>query len=79
MRNDQNDQKTVNCVKNSFSIKLTIEYKENQGWNILYIRGYGVTYAGFRSLQLLNFMRTDQNNTKLCSRLCLHKVIKIMT
>ena len=124
MRNGQNDQKTVKCVKEFFFIKLTKACKENQEWHILYIRSMtpltsrhnsiiqnfttswihekwskwpkncelrkkfsfhkikediqrkpvvkcfihsrvDVTYAGFRTSELQNFMRTDQNTTKL--------------
>ena len=45
MRNGQNDHET-----GSFSVKLTKICKENQRWNILYIRGYDVSHAGFRTL-----------------------------
>ena len=69
MRNGQNDQKSVNCVKGSFSIKLTKTCKENQEWNVLYIRGYDVTYAALRTLELYNFMRNDQTTRKICKTL----------
>ena len=32
-----------------FSIKLT-KNKKKQGWNVLYISGYDVTYAEFKTL-----------------------------
>ena len=74
IRNGENDHK--NCVKGSFSIKLTKIGKENQGWNVLYIRGHDVTDAWFRTLLLHNFVRTDQKTAKLWTRLFFHKIIK---
>ena len=53
--------------------------KENQEQNVLYIRWYYVTRAGFRTLYLHNSMRTDHNTTKICTRLFFHKDINIMT
>ena len=38
-----------NCLK-GFCIKLTKICKENQGWNVLYIHGYDVTDAEFKTL-----------------------------
>ena len=74
MRNAQKNYE--NCVKSSFSIKVTKIAKENQGWNILYIRGYDVTNTRFKTLELHDCVRTDQNTTKLCTRLFIHKFIK---
>ena len=39
--------------------------------------GYDVTYAEFKTLQLYNIMKSDQNDTKFCTRLFMHKVNKI--
>ena len=69
---------TWNCVKGSFFIKLTKICTENQEWNVLYILSYDITCARLKTLQLHNFMRTDQNTTELCTRLFFHKIIKIM-
>ena len=46
------------------------------GMNALHIHRYDVAHHGFKTLQLHNFVRTDQNNSKLCSRLFSHKIIK---
>ena len=42
------------------------------------ICSYNVTYAEFKTLQLYNFVKSDQNVTKLCARLFLHKIDKNM-
>ena len=41
--------------------------------SISYIRGYDVTYAEFKTLQLYNFVKSDDNAT----RLFLHQLTKI--
>ena len=46
------------------------------GWNVMNIHGYDVTYADFKTPQLYNFLKSDQNDTKLCTRLFLHKINK---
>ena len=45
------------------------------GWNVYYIHGYDVIYAEFRTLQLRNFMKFDQNAKKNpCLRFYLNKI-----
>ena len=39
---------------------------------------YDVTYAESKTLQLYNFVKSDQNATKLCTRLFIHKINKNM-
>ena len=56
MTNGQNGQ---NCVKSSFSTKSTKICEEKQGQNVLHVRGNDVTHAGFKTLSIHNFMRTD--------------------
>ena len=60
MRNGQNDQKTVKCVKEFFFIKLTKACKENQEWHILYIRRYDAinVETQFNHPKLYNFMNS---------------------
>ena len=43
-----------------------------------YIHGYDVTYVELKTFQLHNFMKTDQNDAKLCTRLFLYKTNKNM-
>ena len=50
-----------------FSINLT-KYKENQWWNVLHIRAYGVTYAEFKTLKLSIILKPDQNIAWFCTR-----------
>ena len=45
-----------------FSTKLTKKCKGNQGWNVLYIRGYDVTYAELCNFIISwNLTKTPQN------------------
>ena len=62
---------TIKLCKRFFSIKLT------EWWIVLYIRGYDVTHARFKTFKLNNFMRTYQN-IKLCTKFFFHKINKIM-
>ena len=39
-----------NFAEGSFSTKLTKLYRENQGWNVLYISAYDVTHIEFNSI-----------------------------
>ena len=48
------------------------------GVKCLYIRGYDVTHAEFKTLEFHNFVKTDQNAMKLCANLFLQKVKKDM-
>ena len=50
-------------------MKLTKTCKENQERTALWIRRYDVTHAGFKTLQLHNLVRTDQNTRELCTKL----------
>ena len=56
-------------------IKLT---KNSERRNISYVRWYDVTSAEFKTLQLYDFRKSDQNATKLCTRLFIHKINKNM-
>ena len=49
MRNGQNDQKTVNCVKDCFH-EINKYMQRKPGIKSLYIRRYYVTHGGFRTL-----------------------------
>ena len=75
MRNGQNDQKTVNCVKDFFH-KINKYIQRKPGIKCF-------IFAGIMSLtpdsELNNFTRTDHNTTSVCTRLFSHKVIKTMT
>ena len=42
----------------------------------VYENGYEVTYTKFKTLQLHNFVKTDQNTTKLCTSFFLQKINK---
>ena len=42
--------------------------------NVLHICGYDVTYTEFK--KLCNFVNTDQNATKLCTKLFFYKIKK---
>ena len=52
--------------------------EEEPEMNAQYIRGYEVTYAGFKVLSLHDLKGTQKNTTKLCARLCFHEIIKMM-
>ena len=40
----------------------------------MYIRGNNVTYVEFNTLQPYNFVKSELNAKKLCSRVFLHKI-----
>ena len=78
MRNGQNDQKTVNYVKDFFFIKLMKICKENQEWNVLYIRGYDVFKPDSELYNLITLWELIKPPQNFVQR-SFHKVIKIMT
>ena len=41
---------TIKLAEGYFSTKLTETCKENQGWNVLCIRGYDVNHIEFKTL-----------------------------
>ena len=56
-----------------FCIDLLKKCKESQGENVLFSRGYDVTYA---RLETYNLLKPHLNTKKLCTRLFLHKIDK---
>ena len=64
-------QSIIRCF---FSIKLNEKSKQNQERNVLYIRGNNVTYVEFNTLQPYNFVKSELNAKKLCSKVFLHKI-----
>ena len=70
---------TIKLCRKFILVKLTKIWKENLGWNVFYIRGYDVTCIKFKTLQLHNFVKTDQNMTKFCTRFFFHKINKNMS
>ena len=40
---------------------------------------YDVIYAEFKNLKLYNFVKSDQNDTKFCTRPFLHNILKSMS
>ena len=61
-----------------FFHKINKNMHSKPGIIFLYIHRYDNTHARFKFLELHNFVRTEQNTTKLCTRLFFHKVIKII-
>ena len=64
----------IKLYKRFFIHKTNKKCKKHR--HVLYIHGYDITYAGFKTLQLYNFDKSDQNATKLCTRLFLHNIKK---
>ena len=54
----KNGQRTLNVIGGFFFVKLNEKSKENQERNVLYIRGYEVTYVEFKTdLNAKNFVQ----------------------
>ena len=50
---------TIKLYTRFFLHKTNKIWKDNQERNVLYIRGYDVTYAEFKILQLYKFVKSD--------------------
>ena len=72
------DKKTVRFYRSFFLHKTNKNMQKKQGWNAFYIRMYDATYAESKTLQFHNFVKSDQNVRKLCTRFFLHKINKNM-
>ena len=55
---------TMKLCRRFLLYKTNKKCKENQGWDILYIRGSDVTYSEFKALRFYNFKKSDQNAKK---------------